>query len=129
MIVNSNRFRKDFDSIYSGRVIFPPPASQSQVDETEQMLGFALPPLLKKLYTEVGNGGFGWGNGLIGIAPNGWQFDTSGFLIDGYPSNRDPLIQLENGVKAHLIHDEYLGDHYWPMVCWNGCDSGCSLSC
>jgi hypothetical protein len=34
-------------------------ATQEQVSEAEAMLGFPLPPLLARLYREVGNGGFG----------------------------------------------------------------------
>ena len=35
------------------------------VSDAETVLGFALPPLLVRLYTEVGNGGFGPGYGLL----------------------------------------------------------------
>ncbi|KAB2376922.1 SMI1/KNR4 family protein [Actinomadura montaniterrae] len=34
-------------------------ATQEQIREAEAMLGFPLPPLLARLYQEVGNGGFG----------------------------------------------------------------------
>ncbi|WP_242882157.1 SMI1/KNR4 family protein [Actinomadura litoris] len=34
-------------------------ATPEQVNEAEAVLGFALPPLLARLYREVGNGGFG----------------------------------------------------------------------
>ncbi|EFH82016.1 SMI1/KNR4 family protein [Ktedonobacter racemifer] len=43
-----------------------PPATQQQIMETEQKLGFSLPPLLRLLYTEVANGGFGPGYGILG---------------------------------------------------------------
>jgi hypothetical protein len=36
-----------------------PPATEAQVAATERALGFALPLLLRRLYMEVGNGGFG----------------------------------------------------------------------
>jgi hypothetical protein len=41
-----------------------PPASVAEVDAAEATLGFAIPPLLRRLYTEVGNGGFGPDYGL-----------------------------------------------------------------
>jgi hypothetical protein len=44
-----------------------PPASLELVKDAERRLGFALPPLLRTLYTEIGNGGFGPGYGLWGI--------------------------------------------------------------
>lgn len=42
------------------------PATKQQILETEQLLGFSLPPLLRLLYTQMANGGFGPGNGIIG---------------------------------------------------------------
>ena len=44
------------------------PATEEQVSATEQALGFALPELLRELYTTAANGGFGPGYGLNGIA-------------------------------------------------------------
>jgi hypothetical protein len=44
-----------------------PPVSAAKVAAAEARLGFALPPLLRDIYMQVGNGGFGPGYGLIGI--------------------------------------------------------------
>jgi hypothetical protein len=44
-----------------------PPATHAEVDAAEAALGFAIPPLLRRLYAEVGNGGFGPGYGLEGV--------------------------------------------------------------
>lgn len=41
-----------------------PPASPAAVDAAEAALGFAIPQLLRRLYIEVGNGGFGPNYGL-----------------------------------------------------------------
>lgn len=41
-----------------------PKATPEQLAEVEKKLGYALPPLLKSIYTEIGNGGFGPGYGL-----------------------------------------------------------------
>jgi hypothetical protein len=38
-----------------------PPTSNNVLDATEQALGFSLPAFLRRLYTEVGNGGYGLG--------------------------------------------------------------------
>ena len=48
------------------------PASEQQIRHTEQQLGFPLPQLLRHLYAEIANGGFGPGYGIIGVE-------------DGYP--------------------------------------------
>lgn len=44
-----------------------PPATEEQVQATETRLGFALPPLLRNLYLQVANGGFGPGTGFPGV--------------------------------------------------------------
>jgi hypothetical protein len=42
-------------------------AQPSAIVAAEAALGYALPPLLRRLYTTVGNGGFGPGYGLLGL--------------------------------------------------------------
>jgi hypothetical protein len=44
-----------------------PPVSPAQVARAEAQLGFALPSLLRDIYTDVANGGFGPGYGLFTI--------------------------------------------------------------
>ena len=44
-----------------------PTASEEQVRATEERLGFPLPALLRQLYTQMANGGFGPGTGLPGV--------------------------------------------------------------
>ena len=48
-----------------------PPASVAEVDSAEAALGFPLPPLLRQLYIEVGNGGWGPSYGLYGVPTGG----------------------------------------------------------
>jgi hypothetical protein len=45
----------------------PPKASKQSVVAAEEALGFSLPPLLRRIYLEVANGGFGPDYGLIGV--------------------------------------------------------------
>jgi hypothetical protein len=44
-----------------------PPATYAEVEAAEAALEFAIPTLLRRLYTEVGNGGFGPRYGLEGV--------------------------------------------------------------
>lgn len=44
-----------------------PPATADDIAAAEVRLGFELPALFKRLYMEIGNGGFGPGYGLIGL--------------------------------------------------------------
>lgn len=41
------------------------PATEEQIIETEQQLGFLLLPLLRQLHLQIANGGFGPGYGII----------------------------------------------------------------
>lgn len=43
------------------------PASEEQLRATEEALGFPLPALLRALYAQLANGGFGPGAGLRGV--------------------------------------------------------------
>ena len=43
-----------------------PKASEAQLQMTEEVMGFAHPPLLRELYLQIANGGFGPDTGLIG---------------------------------------------------------------
>jgi hypothetical protein len=51
-----------------------PVASHAEIDAVELMLGFELPPTLKRIYLEIGNGGYllGPGYGLLGL-PGGYD--------------------------------------------------------
>lgn len=51
------------------------PAPADVVEEAEDLLGCRLPPLLRRLYLEVGNGGFGPGYGMLGLR-GGHRDDT-----------------------------------------------------
>ena len=44
-----------------------PPATAAEVDAAEAALGFSVPQLLRRLYIEIGNGGFGPNYGLEGV--------------------------------------------------------------
>src|SRR5690242_515603 len=44
-----------------------PLATAHDIEQAEAKLGFAIDPLMRRLYTEVGNGGFGPGYGVLGL--------------------------------------------------------------
>jgi hypothetical protein len=103
-----------------------PRATEAQLVETERGLGFALPPMLRTLYAEVANGGFGPGYGFVG-ALGGAPDDMDMNLSHIYRAQRDgPPLFEESGVAPgqpgwfEPFYDE------WPlrvlrMVHW-GCD-------
>ncbi|MEU4116538.1 hypothetical protein AB0F71_18855 [Kitasatospora sp. NPDC028055] len=45
----------------------PPPAPPEAVVKAERVIGFEFPPLLRRLYTEVSNGGFGPADGVLSV--------------------------------------------------------------
>lgn len=47
----------------------PSKVSLEQLENVEQKLGFQLPEILKQCYTEIGNGHFGPGYGLLPLFP------------------------------------------------------------
>jgi hypothetical protein len=88
-----------------------PVASSEEIAAAEAKLGFELPPLLKRIYREIGNGGchLGPGYGLLGL-PGGYDND------DGWD-----IIKTSNEVSKGL--DWW---HRIIVVCDWGC---CRLSC
>lgn len=46
-----------------------PPATADDVADAEHQLGYPLPDLLRRLYTEVADGGFGPGGGIASLRP------------------------------------------------------------
>jgi len=88
-----------------------PVATSDQIEAVEAKLGFELPPLLKRIYREIGNGGchLGPGYGLIGL-PGGYDND------DGWN-----IVKTTNDVSDGL--------EWWDrmvVVCDWGC---CMISC
>src|SRR5262245_5745047 len=68
-----------------------PPCDDEVVDATEAALGVTLPSLLRRLYTEVGDGGFGPGDGIVGAAE---------------------VVELHNSYAVELAVEQEMGD--WP---------------
>ncbi len=87
-----------------------PPATEAVVRETEAALGFQIPTFLKRVYLEIGNGGFGPGYGIIG-------------LKGGYPSDAGTLVEAYNGIKR-AAEDDSLP---WPREYLPFCEWGCTI--
>ncbi|MFJ5928041.1 SMI1/KNR4 family protein [Kitasatospora sp. NPDC092948] len=62
-----------------------PPITTAEVEQVERELGYELPLLLRRIYTEIGDGGFGPEGGLASLTPRrvperyqpGWPLATS----------------------------------------------------
>jgi hypothetical protein len=79
-----------------------PPARPAEVDAAEAALGFSIPTLLRRLYIEVGNGGFGPYYGLEGVPtvpPTPWEADIVS-LYEQYSGSDDehPIWRWPHGL-------------------------------
>ena len=87
-----------------------PPVKAAAIRTAEQRLGFALPPLLRAIYRNLANGGFGPGYGLYG-------------LEGGYPGpNEDNALTL---AELHAINVSDPEAFPWPpkllVIAHGGC--------
>ena len=73
------------------------PATVQQIVNAEEKLGFVLPDLLRQVYQNVGNGGFGPGYGLFGL-----------------PTSADDERQLQTNPP-------------WPVALLPLCNWGCGI--
>jgi hypothetical protein len=70
-----------------------PAVSLAQLEHAEARLGFQLPPLLRELYLQIGNGGFGPAGGLASLffdersEYGGWGLSNEDNLVDHYLDN------------------------------------------
>ncbi|MGW9030732.1 SMI1/KNR4 family protein [Streptomyces sp. NPDC055722] len=102
------------------RLLTPAPASAEALAEAEGIIGYPLPPLLRRLYAEVANGGFGPFGGIEG-------------LRDGYASDGPSMLEV------YLQYDEPGPDpeeqappsppHGVLLICNHGCAMWSMLDC
>jgi hypothetical protein len=83
-------------------------APAATVDEAENVIGFELPPLLRRLYLEVGNGGFGPGYGILGLT-GGHRDDLRMTALDHYRQAHTPASRWS-----------FINPGLLP-VCYRGC--------
>jgi hypothetical protein len=95
-----------------GTVGIPPiyeVASVASLDSTEAELGMPLPALLRRIYLEVENGGFGPGAGLFGVT--GGHTDVDGRTISALYT----LLQSQ-GWPLGILPISDLGDGAWSCI-------------
>jgi SMI1 / KNR4 family (SUKH-1) len=98
------------------------PATEEQLHATEQALGFSLPPLLRTLYAQLANGGFGAGYGIIGALGG---FCEAGDLVDNYlfHTKRARHIELRDDEQPMQPGERLeLPETVWPRYLLYLCD-------
>lgn len=96
-----------------GRRSPEPVASAAEVAEFERRVGRPLPTLWRRVYTEVGNGGFGPGYGLLGL--------VTGARTDEGDSAAEFVEELLGG------EDPEDPDFAWPEGLVPICHWGCAI--
>ena len=110
-----------------------PPATERQLHETEDILGFALPAVLQALYTQIANGGFGPAYGFRGIQDGNPQ--RGGTIPEFFLSREDVSIKFFDlkGDEAQPEKDFLFPYTQWPrslvpLMDW-GCGMDISIDC
>lgn len=89
--------------------VVPPPATIEEVEAAEQELDFKLPNLLREIYTQVANGGFGPGYGLLGLPPDGATDDQGKNIVSLGLAVPDPNDLTEYTWPDNLLPIFYYG--------------------
>ena len=105
------------DDTYRKPATIYPSVTIKEIEIAESMLGFELPPLFRKLLTEIGNGGFGPTYGLLGI-------------MNGAEDNGSNIIDL---YKVFRKSNYFTPVSQWPErllpICHFGCGMYACLDC
>jgi hypothetical protein len=111
-----------------------PPATPQQLEATEELLGFALPPLLRALYGQVANGGFGPDLGFRGVLGGYGEPGTPLYPYYGgtIPAQYRFLSRTRTFELSNYPPQEGLVDLEFPSGEWlHGllplCDLGCVI--
>ncbi len=108
-----------------------PPATEQQLLATEATLGFALPTNLRSLYTQVANGGFGPGFGIVGALNGFSSAGLGGNIIEAYAAlNANTTVedytryqQAHNNQTIYVLPQTVWSRHLLPL-----CDWGCLIT-
>jgi hypothetical protein len=90
------------------------PASPAAVREAEDLLGHRLPLLLRRLYLEVGNGGFGPGYGILGV--RGGHGDYRHTAVDLYRQAHSGTWSAWSSMPAGLLPVCHWGCGIYSLV-------------
>ena len=91
---------------------FHPPLARAELQDAEARLGFELPAVVRQLYAEVANGGFGPGYGLLGLM-GGARSDLGDDAVELYRRFRQP--------------DPDDAEWGWPEALLPICGWGCAI--
>jgi hypothetical protein len=92
-----------------------PTAPAEAVAEAESLIGYRLPPLLRRLYLEAGNGGFGPGYGILGLR-GGHRDGTGRAALDLYREAHDISSRHWSFLPVSLLPVCYWGCGIYSFI-------------
>ncbi|SPF80511.1 SMI1/KNR4 family protein [Pseudoprimorskyibacter insulae] len=107
-----------------------PPATPAALDHAEASIGHPLPPLLRQIYVQIANGGFGPGYGLLGLTDGATDdrgntadqlytaFRTAPAPNGAWPDGLVPLCHFGGGIY-HCLHLPTTRMAYWDPTLWD----------
>jgi len=103
LVTKADRIAGDMSTPFE--TTLPPPAEPAALEQTEAELGFSLPPVLRRVYLEVADGGFGPGGGLMqisGAAAAHARLRTGAELPRGrtWPERLVPIVGVDPGYEC-----------------------------
>lgn len=105
-----------------------PPVSKTDLVHAEALLSFRLPPLLRQMYLEVGNGGFGPGYGLYPLYnaedPKALRSDS---LLTTSLALRSMTPEEFGHYWKHGTEEDEMELSVWPERILEVCDWGCNI--
>ncbi|PZD97067.1 hypothetical protein DNH61_04005 [Paenibacillus sambharensis] len=73
----------------------PPALTEAEVKEAEERLGYPLPKLMRQLYMNVGNGGFGPGLGFLPLLPIEEEGESVTSIVEAdRETDQDGILQF-----------------------------------
>lgn len=115
------------------------PVTEAQLQAAEALLGFSLPPLLRALYTQVANGGFGPGDEGLFCIPGGedqecWELTEQYLWCKADKPAIDLSICERREMERDYSYTKYLADweifvppEYWPDRLLPLIHDGCAI--
>lgn len=104
-----------------------PPATLEQIEAAEAQIGFRLPELIREIYLQVGNGGFGPGYGIGGVEDGMEIYECS--LVQNVIECReadDFFAETAENEAEKLI---WAWDDQYIMYCYWGCNVTTLVDC
>lgn len=115
------------DDLRKTRFAFAP-ATSTQIQETETLLGFSLPPFLQMVYTEIANGGFGPAYGIRGAV--GGFAEGTGTIVQHYQSLCEDRSLIDIHLEARVAQEAgelVIPFEQWPRALFSICEWGCAI--